>query len=1081
MRVLLAGLWSRRGLNAAALLVTVVALTGAVLGPMYGRASGEHLVDSRMLAEPHYATGLSISLPATEDASMGGLESYEPVPPADLVDEASAVMSADGVERFWGPERRWLRDTGYGLRYRERLFMVPLYWREGMCDLARVSGRCPAAAGEVLVQETMAETMGLVEGDTLDLSFEKLALVTKRAPGGHQIVEEAQEATSTFTVVGTYRIEDPTSPAWYDDSRFVGFERLDPSMPTGPQAAAEFPTPALLADPASMTTQTFVGGVDRVVDVSAIDLATMDASERILGAFVDRALDSRADNPAADLELTNIFAEVRAEQTLLSRVMVASLAPLLVLALLVLLALVSAGAAVRRPYVALSKLRGHSRGQVFRFAVGEPFLVVAIAVPVALAIAFGSAQLIARSWLTPGIPVVADSRAWSALVVVVAAALGASVVAAMDVIREPLARALASALALRSSSRIALVVRVAVVAVAAATLLQLLTSGDQSSQLLALLAPLFIALAVAVGGATLLRALSTRWVRRTGTRGSTPAYLAARRLARRPDLTNLMIPLLLAVSVITFAGSASAVSDDWRVSRARSEAGSAQTFRTEVSPGRLMAVTREVDPQGRYLAAALVQREGDGAARRIFVDSTRLAAVGAWDDSWADGPVAEIADRLRPAEDRLSFSGEQLSVSVRDVSLKSSTGAKPLLWVQYVNDDGEQRNIELGRLRNGADEVTLTAGTPACAEECFVEKLFLTGESFSVLDVDGSITLGQVLVDDQVVDWGLGGADAWRAARPFPVSLVDAPVLLQPVRGGLRLELFLGHLPPGEGAQPSMVSGFAAITPASTPDVVPAVATGGTPMDGADRAGSGNAIGYDEEVLAGVALNGQAVPMDVTRVQALPRVGTVGVLADLETSLVEFEPPPGAVLLPELWAAEDTPQSVLDAVEDAGVALVPVARLDDRLAELRGDAFSLGLRLFLLVGLATLLLAVFGVFASAVMQSRWRSYEVASLRVVGVSQRSLVRASVLEYVAMLGLAVVLGLASAWLSVRLVLPAISLGPADEFAPTPDYATQWVVLAGVGVALFVLATTIALVVSRRTTRLGSPASLRWAEQT
>jgi predicted lysophospholipase L1 biosynthesis ABC-type transport system permease subunit len=168
-------------------------------------------------------------------------------------------------------------------------------------------------------------------------------------------------------------------------------------------------------------------------------------------------------------------------------------------------------------------------------------------------------------------------------------------------------------------------------------------------------------------------------------------------------------------------------------------------------------------------------------------------------------------------------------------------------------------------------------------------------------------------------------------------------------------------------------------------------------------------------------------------------------------------------------------------VTDAGVALVPVARLDDRLAELRGDAFSLGLRLFLLVGLATLLLAVFGVFASAVMQSRWRSYEVASLRVVGVPQRSLVRASVLEYVAMLGVAVVLGLASAWLSVRLVLPTISLGPADEFAPTPDYATQWLVLTGVGGALFVLATVIALVVSRRTTRLGRPAILRWAEQT
>ena len=138
---------------------------------------------------------------------------------------------------------------------------------------------------------------------------------------------------------------------------------------------------------------------------------------------------------------------------------------------------------------------------------------------------------------------------------------------------------------------------------------------------------------------------------------------------------------------------------------------------------------------------------------------------------------------------------------------------------------------------------------------------------------------------------------------------------------------------------------------------------------------------------------------------------------------------------------------MLDAVRDAGIELTPVASLDERLDSLRDDAFSLGLRLFLIVGLATLLLAVYGVFASAVLQSRWRSYEVASLRVVGVSQRSLVRASVLEYVAMLGVAVVLGLASAVVAIMLVLPSISLGPTDEFIPPPDYSRA-VAVAGPG---------------------------------
>lgn len=1084
MRVLLAGLWARRGLNLAALVMTVIALTAAVLGPMYSRASGEHLLDSRVAEQPHYASGLSVTVPAMEKSALGGLESYEAPAPDTVLEEASGIVDGKDVadvDRFWGPERRWLRDTGYSLKFNERTFMAPLYWREGMCDLATVDGRCPEAAGEVLVQRTMADTMGVGVGDSISLAYQEAALKKRHVDGHLEKYEATIDRTADLEVVGTYTITDPTSPDWFDESRFVGFEKLDPYAATGPQASSDPATPALLTAPASMTTQNYFGGVDRVVDTSTIDLATMDAAQDALLAFTNRAIDSRAINPGQDLQLTPIFDDVRTERELLGRVMVAALAPLVVLALLLLFTLVSAGATIRRPYIALAKLRGHSRGQVFRFAVGEPFLVVALAVPVALAVAFTAARVIAREWFVPGIPVGPDGTTWTALVLVVLAAAGFSVVAALDVMREPLSRALASALSLRSSSRVALVLRVAVIAVALATVVQLVTSDDQSSQLLALVSPMFIALSVAVGGAALLRVLSRRWVARTVTRSGTPAYLAARRLARRPDLANLMIPLLLAVSVITFAGSASAVSDDWRVSRARAEVGADRTFRTEVSPGRLMQVTREVDPEGRYLAAALVQKEGDELSRRLYVDTTRLATVAAWDDSWSDESVSDLANRLAPPRDRLTFTGREVALRVSDVSLTSPTDARPRLWLQYVNDEGEQRNADLGELHNGADAATLVGSTPHCDRACTVEKLFLTGESSSVLDADGHLTLGQVTVDGAPVDWGLETPGAWRPARPFPVSLVDPPVALGPAQGGLDLDVYLGQLPEGSGPSPVMVAGIAAITPSSTPDVVPAVVVDGTPTPRVRHSGGGTAIDYDADVAAGVALNGQEVPTDVVaRVAALPRVGTVGMMADLETSLVEFEPPAGAVLLPELWATDDTPAAMLDAVRDAGVELTPVADLDERLASLRDDAFSLGLRLFLIVGLATLLLAVYGVFASAVLQSRWRSYEVASLRVVGVSQRSLVRASVLEYVAMLGVAVVLGLASAVVSVLLVLPSISLGQTDEFTPAPDYSVQWPLLALVGVSLFVVATAIALVVSRRTTRLGRPATLRWAEQ-
>jgi putative ABC transport system permease protein len=297
---------------------------------------------------------------------------------------------------------------------------------------------------------------------------------------------------------------------------------------------------------------------------------------------------------------------------------------------------------------------------------------------------------------------------------------------------------------------------------------------------------------------------------------------------------------------------------------------------------------------------------------------------------------------------------------------------------------------------------------------------------------------------------------------------------------GLVLQLHLGHLPPGD-VPATMVSGFARITPATVPDVLPAVVTDTTVTPTAAAPGAGTAIRYPASVVAGVGVSGEAEPVDVVaRARALPLVGDEGMLADLGSSLVEFDPPTGAVVDTELLAADGTPPALLRQVRAAGVALVPLGSEAARVHELRHDAFSLGLRIFLLVGLATLLLAVFGVFASAVLQSRWRSYEVASLRVVGVSRRSLVRASVLEHAAVLGTAVGLGVVAALLSVELVLPAMNLGTAAPHDPAPVHGLHPAILAGTGVLLFGVALLIAWLVSVKVTRAGRPETLRWAEQ-
>jgi hypothetical protein len=404
-----------------------------------------------------------------------------------------------------------------------------------------------------------------------------------------------------------------------------------------------------------------------------------------------------------------------------------------------------------------------------------------------------------------------------------------------------------------------------------------------------------------------------------------------------------------------------------------------------------------------------------------------------------------------------------------------------MLQVQYVDDTGEQRDQLVGRVRNGAADQVLSTDIEDCERGCLVEQLYLTGESVSVTDLQGHLTLSAVAVDGKRTDWRFDDEGAWRPARPFPVSLVDPPVLVGYAADGLRLRLYLGRLPPGKGPQRGQVSGFARITPSSTPDAAPVVVAEHTRTTTARQTGSAIALDYPASYVVGKGLNGQDAPMRVVdRVRSLPVVGTEGELADLETSLVEYEPPVGALVETRLWVAPGTPDSVLAQVRSRGIALTDEQSLATTLHELRTDAFSLGLRLFLVVGLATLLLAVFGVLASAVLQARWRSYEVAALRVVGVGQRVLVRASVLEYVVLLGAAVLLGVLSAVLALRLVLPSISLGTAAPHDPAPVYGTHWPIVLAVGGGLFLLALLIATVVSRRVTRLGRPSTLRWAEQ-
>ena len=757
--------------------------------------------------------------------------------------------------------------------------------------------------------------------------------------------------------------------------------------------------------------------------------------------------------------LDNVFTAVTAEQTLLSRVTLAAVVPLVVLALLLLYVLIAAAAEVRRNEVALAKLRGFSTAKVVRFAVAEPATVLVAAVPVGIALAVVASRVIGNVWLG-STPFVVTPQAVASAVVVAGAALAAAFVAVLGVVREPLSSSLSSATRRRTTTRWSLLAQGGLVMLSAAAVVQIVTSdASSSSSFVELLAPLFVALGVSVLAMAGLVVLARVWMARTADRGTLSPFLASRRLVRRQDLMQLVLPLLLATAMATFAASAWKVADDWRVSKAGATVGADRAYFTDVAPARLLWVARQADPEGRYLAAAVppAVRTEDGA-RVALVDSRSFANVVAWDDSWSSQSVEEVADQLRPedAGDPITFTGTRLKFSLTDIDLEGSLNLPLELWVRYITaDNGDEKLAPIGTLPlKGSAE--LDGFVSECQSGCALEQVFVGGSSSSVTDATGTFTIAEVTSDGDAGDWRLDDSSAWRAARPFGAD-GRPPLQLSAGAGGLTV------IVDQNGAS------VLRLTTTDKPEAPPLVVTSGTELD--DLGGG---------TVNGASVIGTRTPMTVTETTgALPIVGDNGGLSDLSTALREYGDQATNISLTELLVAQGTPASVLDQVRKAGVGLGDVRTYDEELSLLRSDAFSLGWKVFLLVGVLTLLLAFLGVLALAIVQLRWRAYEVAALRVVGVRRKDLRRAIVVEYVALLGMAVVGGTLAALASMLLVLPSLDIGERATFDPAVDYGLRWLVMAGVLGVVLVVVLTIAVWIANRTVKMGTPATLRQAD--
>lgn len=1035
LAVALRGLRSRLVLTAGTVLLATIGIAAAVVGPMYLGAATNSLLVDRLDAAPIAQTGLTWEYrPASTD-----------VPVRTVLDRAEAVGDGRAPDGFAPPSvglvtaRFKVPLSGYDSPAETVLRALP----DG-CRSLLVSGRCPSRAFEALVARVDVER-GRGELDVGD---------RVPVPG---------DGSRSLVVVGTYRI-DPDEP-WFDPSRFVSVPAMPSDIPGSPDDRPYQPAP--LITPAStfgaLAPPDWWADIDRplVIDPSltpaeADRLADLAAAERERPSAV--RVDGGSLSPAQLTALRDVVDEVESERETARNTVLPAALSLSLVAVLLLYRLFGESADLRRPEFALLSLRGWPRRRLWVFGLTEPAVVVLAAAPLGVLLGWQTTKLLAAAWLYPGLPVdlAAGSLVGAAGVLLVS--VGAASVALIHVMREQLRDQVEATSRPRALGRVELTVQAAIVMTAIVGGYAVASRDARGSPgLTDLLLPVVLSMAIGLVAGHLTVLLARRMAERTRKRPALAPFLSARRLARRREGTLVVLPLAVALGVGVFAVGVDLAASSWRDSVAASRVGADLAYPSDLSAELTMGLTRGLDPDGEWLMAGTVVRNLE-PPQIVALDTSRLESVGHWPSDWGVGSDAgAIADRLASPRDAPRVAGERLTIEV-----DSSVGSDgPLRMLAHLREpSGEVRVVTGSEVPRGIGTVRLDI--PSCAGGCELIGLSLGGVASTPKPMHGELTIRSLSVDGGPVDAALDEVDAWRPARPYTAE--DGTSVVEVISAddsGLHL-----RVDTGDGYD------VARIGPTDVPDVRPVVATQDVELPAAP--------GLDD---AGLILapsesdwSDADIPVRfVGRSEAVPLLGRSGLLIDLNAYTREdfSDLVPGATQS-YVFARQGVPPDIVDALAVAGVHVDTPLSFEAERDALSHDAYALSMRLYVVVAAALLLLALAGVVAHLVVGMPGRRRDAASLRVVGVPKRTVLRAGLVDLSITLGAAAVAGVIAGVVAQRIILGQIRLGTADSRSPDVAASIDPLVLGG-----YVAATTVVLLIVSTMTATASVRGARGAE--
>jgi hypothetical protein len=998
-RLLLRVLSYHRGQTIAVALVTALITAGAVFAPWYTRMVDDTVTRQAFeLGEP----GSTLRLTGPDGAQL------------------EQILPPGAGELFQVPIAGRHADVLWQATNHTRPVEGGMVWRDDICDHVVLSeGTCPQPPSSddtrvpVAVSEADAEMYDVGVGDVLP-----------EQNSAYRAVE--------FEVSGIYRLRDPEEPYWFDvlPTERSGYTGPNLEIPVADlfvvsRSGVVFGTERSrrVRSGSETLTRVYQDSLDVRVDASAVSSADVERLREIIAGLREQTDRSPAGLLTA---MDDTFENLDRAWQVTATTMVVTSAQVGVLALAVLAMLVSVALIQRRPEVGLSRLRGRSFGSLVRSLAAQWTAVVLAGAVLGVAAGFGAAALARGLWLSGPPPLAPPRWVLLSLGLAVLAAILLLVLMARPVVREPvpaLLRSTGPRSAGSGDSR--LLIDSALVTAAVCGLVVGLQSSDESA--LALLAPSLLAIAASVLLVRLMAWAAGRLAVRWLTGGHTTWALTSVLIARGRGTRLLLTVVCMTAAFLVFTTQLSTVAEANRTHRAEVEAGAAAVGRAGVPPADVVAALDAVDP-GRDRATLVVSSapSGPDAIGTLYVEPdpfTRIA-FGALDAAPASAWRAIAAPADLPPE----MTGRSIRLTVAPHAVDSDgSGGELVLRVDYLHPKGFLSSARLGEIQVTADRPQRLEAPVACARTCRVVGWSLDPDGA----VDGEIALRDIETtsDDQAAPLELGGAGDWQAV---PGEGEDATV--EGGTGTLTVKASSGGLP-------------IATQHASVPVTVPVVMARDHPP----------AAEYAEPTI--LSPEGRVLPISAaaTADEAIPRVLRGYAVADVATVLRRGEYRISGRSEVQLWYADGVDRAALDAeLADHGVRVVPVDAVDDYLAVHASSAEALTGEVFLPAGALALLLGVLALFVSVAATWRARTRDLAALRMVGVSRRTLLRSACGMYLAIVVAATATGLASGLVGFALAIKRTPLFTVPEPEIPLDLAPDLLTgLVALGLILVVLA--------------------------